>query len=275
MSFNSKSFCELLFLFFALCLSVNCRYIESIQEVAEQIPIQVLSFKNKRKTSINLSDYVTFQVESLSSIFHSEIYKINNFESTIDYYNVNVTFIFDLSITNKPYKIPKEDKMKNKTVTSKIKKLTAYMNYNRFHLFLLKDNSYDYDFNLIPNLIDIDFRELNELSVYKSLIQNSISDFKLLFIDIWYDTFNEIISKYPICDTYYYFIETMKLLNSYGIIDVRYAPEPTFLNIQFVSASFSKVKKINNSYEEFEGVLIRLEYYWGEAIQTCCKNVNR
>lgn len=60
----------------------------------------------------------------------------------------------------------------------------------------------------------------------------------------------------------------MKLLNSYGIIDVRYAAESTFLNIQFASASFSKVKKINNSYEEFEGVLIRLEYYWGEAIQT-------
>ena len=40
------------------------------------------------------------------------------------------------------------------------------MNYNRFHLFRLKDNSYDYDFNLLPNLIDIDFRELNELSVY-------------------------------------------------------------------------------------------------------------
>ena len=158
--------------------------------------------------------------------------------------------------------------MKNRTITSKIKRLTAYMNYNRFHLFRLKDNSYDYDYNLLPHLINIDFRELNELTVYKSLIQNKISDFHLLFIDIWYDTFNEIISKYPICDTYYYFIETMKLLNSYGIIDVHYKEEPTFLNIQFVSASYSKVTKIHNSYEEFEGVLIRLEYYWGEAIQT-------
>ena len=55
--------------------------------------------------------------------------------------------------------------MKNRTITSKIKRLTAYMNYNRFHLFRLKDNSYDYDYNLLPNLINIDFRELNELTV--------------------------------------------------------------------------------------------------------------
>lgn len=252
----SFKFILLSFLIF-LCLYVNS--IESIQEVTEQIPIQVMSFKNNRKTSISLSDYVIFQVKSLSLIFNSELYKINMYENNIDYYNVNITFIFDLTITNKPYKIPKEDKMKDRNITSKIKKLTAYMNYNRFHLYRLKDNSYDYDYNLLPNLISVDFRELNFLAVYKSLIDSNISQLKLLFVDIWYDTFNEIIAKYPICDTYYYFIETMNLLKSYGIMDVHYAPKPTFLTIQIVSASFSKVKKIHNSYEEFEGVFMRLE----------------
>lgn len=235
------------------------RKIETIEEVAKQFVNEVNSYKSSKEYPVILTNQLGFIIQNLSLIFTPSKTEVSKYENSINYLGVNVTFLFDIILINQPYI---NDGLKGKSIEITIPKIASYLQIPTIQLNKLSDNSYEDEGRHFPRVGSINLQCLQELTLYKNEIERfQKTKYLLVFVGIWYDILNSVLTKYPVCTSYYNFLELEKHLINTGYIDVKYAPDPYFKTLKFNKITYKNIIKEHSSFIKLEYVTLDIEYY--------------
>ena len=235
------------------------RKIETIEEVAKQFVNEVNSYKSSKEYPVILTNQLGFIIQNLSLIFTPSKTEVSKYVNSINYSGVNVTFLFDIIFINQPYI---NDARKGKSIEITIPKIASYLQIPTIQLNKLSDNSYEDEGSHYPREGSINLQCLQELTLYKNEIERfQKTKYLLVFMGIWYDILNSVLTKYPVCTSYYNFLELEKHLINTGYIDVKYAPDPYFKKLKFNKITYKNIIKEHSSFIKLEYVTLDIEYY--------------
>lgn len=209
----------------------------------------------KRVIQINDSYHLTFT--DFKAAFHSNPPIVEHLEETIDYYNVNVTFVFTLKIDIVDY-VNKT----NPNITLLIKNAGAYLYFSKFHLIKKVDNSLEYEYTP-PSLTKYKIGNIEEYLIFKYLIEKySEAAFKRQIEKMWKNYIDEMLVKYPSCDAKNNFLLVNKILIKSGLFSISEGNAPNFTSIKFLSIQYGSIELVKPFARKFTPVTVDIEYYW-------------
>lgn len=236
------------------------RKIETIEEVAVQFVNEINSFKSSKEYPVILTDHLGFTIQNLSIFFTTSKTDVSKYENSITYSGVNVTFLFDIILINKP-KTNRTNKVKSIEIA--IPQIVSYIQIPIIQLNRLSDNSYEDEGSHFPRKGSINLQFLEELNLYKDEIEQfQKNKYLLVFLGIWYDVLNSVLTKYPVCTSYYNFLELEKRLINTGYFDVKYEHDPYFKQLKFNKMYYKNIAKEHySSFTKLEYVTLDIDYY--------------
>ena len=131
----------------------------TLEEINEKFKMFVNSHKSKVPIGFNLSDNVYLQISNITTTYIPKVTTYDMFFSQIDYYDMDVYFVFKMIFHNGHVK--GYDTVKNITVT--VDNISAIIHFNRFQFYKLADNGFQYNDEFIPVSFKINFSYLNAL----------------------------------------------------------------------------------------------------------------
>lgn len=230
----------------------------TLEEINEKFKMFVNSHKSKIPIGFNLSDNVYLQISNITTTYISKVTTYDMFFSQIDYYDMDVYFVFKMIFHNGHVK--GYDVVKNITVT--VDNISAIIHFNRFQFYKLADNGFQYNDEFIPVSFKINFSYLNEYEIYNDLLndEKNFEQIKNVLILRWNKLLDQMLALFPQCDALYYYIKTTENVKRRGIIEVHYPKHKDFEEIQFQKITYNEVRKVNTYTEEFIGVKITVYY---------------
>lgn len=240
--------------FFGISLE---RKIETIEEVSVQFVNEINSFKSSKEYPVVLTNQLGFTIQNLSLIFTPGKTDVSKYENSITYSGVNVTFLFDIYFINKP----KTETRKVNSIEITIPKIASYLQIPTIQLNRLSDNSYEDEGSYYPRNGSINLQCLEELTLYKDAIEKfQTKNYLLSFMGIWYDVLNSVLTKYPVCTSYYNFLQLEKHLTNAGYFDLKY--DPNFKQLKFNKIYYKNIAKEHySSFIKLEEVTLDIDYY--------------
>lgn len=209
----------------------------------------------KKVIQINDSYYLTFT--DFKAAFQSNPPIIDHLEETIDYYNVNVTFVFTLKID-----IVDNVNETNPNITLFIKNASAFLKFPVFNIVKNVDNSLEYEYSS-PTFTEYKFGNIEEYLIFQFLIEKySEKAFKYQIERMWRSYIDEMLVKYPSCNAKSNFIIVNKKLIKSGVFSVSEDTAPNFTKIKFLSLQYDSIELVNPFSRKFSPLTVEIEYYW-------------
>lgn len=211
--------------------------------------------RTKKVIQINDSYYLTFT--DFKAAFQSNPPIIDHLEETIDYYNVNVTFVFTLKID-----IVDNVNETNPNITLFIKNASAFLKFPVFNIVKNVDNSLEYEYSS-STFTEYKFGNIEEYLIFQFLIEKySEKAFKYQIERMWKSYIDEMLVKYPSCNAKSnYMIVNKKLIKS-GVFSVSEDTTPNFTKIKFLSLQYESIELVNPFSRKFSPLTVEIEYYW-------------
>ena len=246
------------YIVFILIAISNQRNDYTLEEINMKYKMFVNSHKSKIPIGFNLSDNVYLQISNITTTYIPKVTTYDMFFSQIDYYDMDVYFVFKMTLHNgylKGYDIVKN-------ITVSVDNISAVFHFNNFQFYKLADNGFQYNHEYIPMSFKIDFSYIKEYELYSDLLndEKNIQQIKNLLTCHWNQLLEQMLTLFPQCDALYYYIKTTDYLKRRGIIPVNYPLHRDFEEIEFQTFAYNEVRKVNTYTEEFIGVKIRVYY---------------
>lgn len=211
----------------------------------------------------DLSDGIYIELDNIKVFYIAENLLLNQIENTIDYFDMDVFFIFDMKVYNAPLKEYRDYAGKN-NITFTSKRNIGNIFYSNFQFYQLTDKGFAFKDFIEPSYVSLNLSELNEFELYQDLLKNfgerMIKD--LLFLR-WYQTLNNILSIFPVCDPLYYYNKLVEYLIKKGEINLNYPDYPSFQKIVFHQITYKSILKINRYTEKLTLVTFDIDFYNG------------
>lgn len=229
----------------------------------EEIETNLHSYITQAKIEsigFDLFDGVYILLDNITVFYKAENLLLNKIENTIDYFDMDVFFIFDMKIYNAPLK-EYRDYLGNKNITFTTKKNIANIFYTNFQFYQLNDRGFEFKDLLSPSFVSVTINDLNDYELYydsmKKYGESKIED--LIFLR-WYQTLNNILSVFPECDSLFYYKKLAEYLIKKGKIELQYPDYPYFKSILFKHITYRSVLKINRFTEKFSFVSFDIDF---------------
>lgn len=236
----------------------------SLDEIEETLHTYITK-ANIDSIGFDLSDAVYIVLDNIKVFYKAENILLNKVDNTIDYFDMDVFFLFDMIIHNVPLK-EFRDYYGTKNITFTSKGNIGNIFYSNFQFYQLNDKGFEFKDFVEPSYVSITLSELNDFDLYydslKDFGERKIKD--LLFLK-WYQTLNNILSIFPVCDSFYYYNKLVEYLRKKGEITLQYPEYPSFKTIVFHEITYKSILKINRYAEKLTLVTFDIDFYNGAS----------
>ena len=241
----------------------------SIKTLSEGFVRLINGYAKFNNRKIKLSDNNIFYFEDISAIFSSDPPYINAKEQTIDYFNAQVNFIFNLKLQIDPINKKSWDILSKKNITIVEKKSTILIKFPRFHISRNSDNSFEYDHYMFPTHQEHNFGQIEEYDYFKNLI-NEFGEYNLntQLSQMWFDYLHEILTIYPICDSLSTFRQVKKYIQQSGNFSINYSEEPGFKWIYFKTVRYKGIEQEYPYSRKILSISFEIEYFFDCTFRT-------
>ena len=236
----------------------------TLQELNDKFKSFVNLHKSKDPLGFNLSDTTYLEILNISITYIPQITTYDMFYTQIDYYHMDVFFLFNLKLHNGRSR----DGSYVKNITVQVDNMSGVINFDRFQFYRLSDNGFQYNKELTPVSYNISMKYINEYELYRELLNDEQTKNKIkeILLFRWNQLLSHMFSIFPQCDAFYYYNKMIENLIRRGEIEVHYPEYPEFTLLHFQSITYSDIQKINNYTEELIGVTVRVNYIIGGSI---------
>ena len=215
----------------------------------------------------DLSDWIYIMLDNITVFYTSGSVLLNKIENTIDYFDMDIYVMFDMKIQNAPMK-EHRDYFGAKNIIFTNRRNIANIFYSNFQFYQLNDKGFEFRDLQEPPIVNVHLRELNQYELYSDLMKDyGESKIKDLLLLKWYQTLNNILSIFPVCDALYYYNKLAEYLKAQGDISIKNQDYPSFTRLRFISITYKSILKINRFTERFTFVSFLIDFDNGASYQ--------
>ena len=243
------------------CYAVSYQRPElSLDEIESTLHSYLTLKSNIEPIGFDLSEWIYIMLDNITVFYTSGSVLLNKIENTIDYFDMDIYFMFDMIIKNAPLK-EYRDYFGIKNITFTNRGNIANIFYSNFQFYQLNDKGFEFRDLLGPPIVTVHLSDLNQYELYSDLMKDfGESIIKDLLLLRWYQTLTNVLSIFPVCDAFYYYNKLAEYLKAQGDIKIKNPDYPNFKRLMFMSITYRSILKINRFTERLTFVSFIIDF---------------